>query len=420
MSGSDAKSLSWPAVGFLLLVNLIALSFFYSPGTGDVAIWETWMREISSYGVIGGFAHTGTDYPPLAFIILGAVVRCAQAFGVTEFLVLKCSLLFFLFATTACFYWFTRNLVLSAGLELSLVLNSVALGYLDIYFAPFLIAGLFLLRRQHLIGGFLFYAISCSIKWQPLIIAPFVCLYVLSAASAQSTGRDRIKSQLAPFAISALLVVIPIFAVFAVPTVFDSFRRAMTYHKFLSGYALNLAWIQTWALHLLQPEKYGALQNGAIDIFIVREPLVVWPAKILFYLSYATVLFVFARQRKTFQRLIIYSMLGYLAYFSFNTSVHENHLFLVCCLAWILVFLEPEQLVRGINFSLAANANLFLFYGVFGQRLNPVIAGLDITLLFALANLCLFAGFLLHTFKADSVGLRLWQWQKPEPLDAAS
>jgi hypothetical protein len=64
MSGSDAKSLSWPAVGFLLLVNLIALSFFYSPGTGDVAIWETWMREISSYGVIGGFAHTGTDYPP--------------------------------------------------------------------------------------------------------------------------------------------------------------------------------------------------------------------------------------------------------------------------------------------------------------------------------------------------------------------
>jgi glycosyltransferase involved in cell wall biosynthesis len=147
---------------------------------------------------------------------------------------------------------------------------------------------------------------------------------------------------------------------------------------------------------------------------------IVWPAKILFYLSYATVLFVFARQRKTFQRLIIYSMLGYLAYFSFNTSVHENHLFLVCCLAWILVFLEPEQLVRGINFSLAANANLFLFYGVFGQRLNPVIAGLDITLLFALANLCLFAGFLLHTFKADSVGLRLWQWQKPEPLDAAS
>src|SRR5438128_3038098 len=113
MSRSDPKTFNWPGIGFLLLVSLIAVSFFFSPGTGDVAIWQTWMREISSYGVIGGFAHTGTDYPPLAFIILGALVRCAEAFGVTELLVLKCSLLLFLFATTAGFYWFTRNLVLS-------------------------------------------------------------------------------------------------------------------------------------------------------------------------------------------------------------------------------------------------------------------------------------------------------------------
>lgn len=403
MSGSDVKTLGWPGVGFLLLVNLIAASFFFSPGTGDVGTWETWMREISSYGVVGGFAHTGTDYPPFAFIILGAVVRCAQAFAVPEVLVLKCSVLLFLFATTACFYWFTRNLVLSAALELTLVLNSVALGYVDIYFAPFLIAGLFLLGRQQFISGFLFYTVSCSIKWQPLIIAPFVCLYVLNAASGRATGRDRIKSQLAPFAVSALVILIPIFAVFSASALFDSFRRAMTYHKFLSGYALNLNWIETWALHLFQPEKYGALQNGAIDIFIVREPLVVWPGKILFYFSYGAVLFVFARQAKTFERLIVYSMLGYLAYFSFNIGVHENHLFLVCCLAWILVFLEPAQLVRCINFSLAANANLFLFYGVFGQRVNPVIAGVDITLLFAVANLCLFAGFLLQTLKKDGV-----------------
>ena len=103
-------------------------------------------------------------------------------------------------------------------------------------------------------------------------------------------------------------------------------------------------------------------------------------------------------------------MLGYLAYFSFNTGVHENHLFLICCLAWILVFLEASQLMRCVNFSIAANANLFLFYGVFGQRVNPVIAGLDITLLFALANLCLFGGFLLVAWlnvrqaKRDSPG----------------
>ena len=418
MSGLQAKTFSWSSVGFLLLVNLVAASFFFSPGTGDVGTWEIWMREISSYGVIGGFAHSGTDYPPLSFIFLAGISRSAVALEVSQLFILKCSLLLFLFATAACFYWFTRNLVLSAGLELALVLNSIALGYLDIWFAPFLIAGLFLLGRRKLVSGLLFYAISCSIKWQPLIIAPFVCLYVLTASNAP-LGRERIKRSLAPFAVSALVLVIPMIAVFSAPALFDSFRRATTFHKFLSGYALNLNWIETWALHLLQPEKYGGLQNGGIDFVIIRDPLVVWPDKILFYLSYAAVLFAFARQAKTFQRLIVYSMLGYLAYFSFNTGVHENHLFLICCLAWILVFLEASQLMRCVNLSIAANATLFLFYGVFGQRVNPVIAGLDITLLFALANLCLFGGFLLHTFKADNVELKFWESQKPQPLEAA-
>src|SRR5438067_945697 len=274
----------WSAVALLLLVSLIAASLFFSPGTGDVSIWGDWIREISSYGLIGGFKHSGTDYPPLAFVLLVAVSRGAAAFGIAQFLVLKFSLVLFLFVTAACFYWFTRNLILTAALELALTLNSVGLAYLDIYFAPF--------------------------------------------------------------------------------------------------------------------------QNGMIDIFLTREPIVVWPDKILFYLSYLAILVAFARQPKTFARLLVYSILGYMAYFVFNTGVHENHLFLVCCLGWMLVFFEADQLTRCINLSIAANANLFLFYGVVGQRLNPVIAGVDITLFFALANICLFAGLLLDTLKRD--GADLW------------
>jgi hypothetical protein len=407
MSASDARTWNWSAIALFLLVNLIAISFFFSPGTGDVSIWETWMRAISTYGLIGSFAHTGTDYPPLALVILAGVVRGAEAFGTTQFLILKCSLLLFLFATSACFYWFTRSLLLTASLELSLILNSVALGYLDIFFAPFLIAGFFLLQRQRLSIGFLFFAISCAIKWQPLIIAPFVCLYILSAADRRVSGTARIKSQIAPFAISALLLLIPMFVVFGAPAMLDSFKRALTYHKFLSGYALNLGWIQTWALHLLNPERYGGLlPDGAIDAAIVRDPFVVWPNKVLFYLSYSAILFAFVRQTKTFERLIIYSALGYMAYFSFNTGVHENHLFLVSCLAWMLVFFERGQLVRCINLTIAANANLFLFFGAFGERVSPVIAGVDITLLFAVANLCLFTGWLIHTAMTD--GIDLW------------
>jgi hypothetical protein len=353
--------------------------------------------------LIGGFSHTGTDYPPFAFFVLAGVVGVAQTFAVSQFVVLKCALLLFLLASAACFYVFSRNLLLTAALEASLVLNSMGLGYLDIFFAPFLISALFLLRQNHLNTGLLCYVASCMFKWQPLIIAPFVCLYILSAARAQPAGQSRVRTQLSPFLLSGLIIMVPALAIFGAPELFDSFKRALTNHKFLSGYALNLPWMETWLLHLVAPEKYGALAKEGIDLIIIREPIIIWPNKILFYLTYAGILFAFARQTKTFERLIIYSLLGYFAYFCLNTGVHENHLFLICCLSWILVVLEPAQLTRMISFAIAANANLVLFYGAFGQRVNPVIAGVDVTLLFAAFNLWLFAEYLCYTLRADKM-----------------
>jgi len=133
--------------------------------------------------------------------------------------------------------------------------------------------------------------------------------------------------------------------------------------------------------------------------------------KILFYASYGGVFTVFARKKKTFERLIVYSVLGYMSYFIFNTGVHENHLFLVSCLAWILAFVDSGHLLRCINLSIAANVNLVLFYGLFAQPLpfRRVFAGIDVTVWFAFANICLFLGLLLHTFKADAVGFGFWQ-----------
>ena len=409
----EATAPSWSGIALLLLVSLIAVSFLYSPGLEDVGYWLYWVDEISRYGLIGGFAHTGGDYPhdypPLAFVILAAVARCADALGTNAFIVLKCSLLLFLLATAGCFYWFTRNLILTAALELTLVLSSVALGYLDIWFAPFLIAGLFCLQRGNLTLGVLLFTISSFIKWQPLVIAPFICIYVWSAVQDVPSRRDKLGRQIMPFAVAALVVAMPLAAFFGT-AIIHSLRLAMS-HDYLSGLALNFSWLHTWALHLAQPEKYGALQDGQIGIIHTHEALVTLPERILFYASYSAVFVVFARQKKTFERLIVYSVLGYMAYFVFNTGVHENHLFLVVCLAWILVFVNSGHLLRCLGLSLAANINPILFYGTFGRGLQfqRVVAGVDVTLLFAVANLCLFAGLLLHTFKKDGVGVRFWR-----------
>jgi hypothetical protein len=214
-----------------------------------------------------------------------------------------------------------------------------------------------------------------------------------------------------PFLIAALVVLLPLVVIFGAGTIINSLRRATTMHNFISGYALNFGWLHTWALHLWAPEKYGSLQNGEIDLIQTRDALVLLPERILFYLSYTAILIAFVRPKKTFRQLIVYSMLGYLSYFLFNTGAHENHLFPIACLAWILVFIDSSQLLRAINLSIAANINLFLFAGAFGQGVRCVIAGVDITLLFALANIGLFVGLLVHTFLSDGVRFKFWARQ---------
>jgi hypothetical protein len=321
----------WPAICLLVLVNLIAAGFLFSPGTEDVDTLSRWTQEITAHGVRGGFAHGLADYPPLTFVFLAAIAQLAQAFGVSWFIVLKSSVLLFLVAISACFYWLTRNLILTAGLELALVLNSVALGYVDVYSGLFVIAALFLLQRGYLSLGLVLFTASCFIKWQPLILAPFVGIYVLAVARGGSGSRGNFWRTITPFAFSAVAVVIPVIAFFGTTT-FDALRRIAGY-RYISGNALNLGWIVTWALRVLQPDQYGALNSGQIDLIVAPEELTLWPLRMFFYLSYALILIVFARQKKTFERLITYSMLGFMSYFVFNTGVHENHLFLVSCLA---------------------------------------------------------------------------------------
>jgi len=55
-------------------------------------VWQSWIDDISSFGLIGGFLHDGGlyphNYPPLAFVILDAVMRCADALGTSVFVAL--------------------------------------------------------------------------------------------------------------------------------------------------------------------------------------------------------------------------------------------------------------------------------------------------------------------------------------------
>ena len=132
----------------LFLLILITLSFLRSPGTEDVAIWQRWMINVD--GLISGFEANQGDYPPFSSFILLCAAKMSRLISVNQFIGIKLSLSMFLFITVIVFWLWTKEIVLSGVLYLSLILSSVALGYLDIYFAPGLILSLWALKEKKL------------------------------------------------------------------------------------------------------------------------------------------------------------------------------------------------------------------------------------------------------------------------------
>jgi hypothetical protein len=159
----------------------------------------------------------------------------------------------------------------------------------------------------------------------------------------------------------------------------------------LSARALNLNWIVTYFLHVWDPNQFGGLQNGLANYIETRSLRIVLIPRLLFWTTYLLLLALFFRCEKTFTNLLIFSVLGYLSYYIFNTSVHENHLFLVAILAVVLYWRDESWRANALILLLMANINLFLFYGVDGNLHFPrLFAGIDIALPLAVLNVLFF------------------------------
>jgi hypothetical protein len=380
----------------ILWVFFITLSFLHSPGTSDVDIWERWARNADQQGLKAGFAANRADYPPLTTALLFCAVRFFGIFGAFTFLAIKISITLFLFLTSFLFWLWTKDLAAVLILHTALILNSVALGYTDIYVAPSLVLALWALKERRLRPFSIFYTLACLTKWQPLIIAPFIFLHLLDISRLadwrQIDFKKLFRQVLAPAA-SILLVTLSFFG-FA--PVWYAFKASLS-HTILSGNALNLNWILTHFLEVFQPEQFGGLVQGEAQYIGTDSRQITLVPRLLFYVSYLATFVVFLRHARTFENLLVFASAGYLAYFTFNIGVHENHLFLVTILAVLLFWLERKYLLTMLLLVLMSNTNLFLFYGVGGQGPGfPRALGrtIDMALVFAIFNVVFFVFFL--------------------------
>ena len=162
-----------------LFAILLAILWLPAAGTTDVPIFLRWAAA-AAVSVRGSYAtFSAFGYPPLGFVILRGAALIAKALNADLFTGFKLSLLLGLVLTGGLFWLWTRNFYLSLGLFLALLPNSMAYGYMDIYFAPFLVGALWALYKNKLALFTVLYCGACLVKWQPLVLAPYLVIYLL-------------------------------------------------------------------------------------------------------------------------------------------------------------------------------------------------------------------------------------------------
>jgi hypothetical protein len=391
----------------LALAALVGLLFIQSPGTPDVGAWLSWTNNALTHGLRVGYATNNDVYPPLASVILYCSNQFFSRFNVTNFIAIKLSILFFLWLSTFfCWLW-TEDLKIVLVLYFSLLLNSVALGYIDIYFAPSLIVALWMLKERRFVFFSLFYAIACLTKWQPLIIGPFIGVYIMSISNLWKGRLSSIYWIVSQILLPAGSVVALTLATFGAGPIWQAFQLALS-DEYLSGDALNLNWIVTYFLHLSSPGEFGSLKNGLANYIVLVHDLgaITLIPRILFFATYLVLLLVFIRGEQTFENLLRHSILGLLSYYIFNIGVHENHLFLGVILAIILFWSQQSFRSTAVLIIVISNLNLFLFYGVDGKlHFERAFLGIDMSLPLAFFNVICFL-FLFGDHLKNSLSLR--------------
>lgn len=368
------------AGAFCLLCALL----FASHGMSDVDLyWLPWTRLATTHDVVSAYRLAAADYPPLSQLMLAMSADFGRLVGLTPLLSLKAALGLGLLASCAVVWEWTKRLDTAALLGLVLVVPTLGLSYIDIFFAPFLLVAFWALSERRFAWGMTFFVVAIFIKWQPLIFAPFVFVYL---------WRNLPRKQALLLIVGLPLLALALFALIYGGALWAAWKAAIGQTVF-SGNATNLPWIFTFLIRALKPDLVGPLVEGRVDNFSSGRLILTAPFKLLFAGFYGWLLLRAFKAGDQFADTLRLATLGFIAYYLFNTGVHENHLFAPCLAAAALFYLTREWRIL-LFCALILNLNCVLFYGFTGQEPAwRVVGGVDLTVIVAfIACVC---GFVL-------------------------
>jgi hypothetical protein len=327
----------------------IALSVlgWSAPGTEDVAdIWLPWMDAVARHGLIKGYAEIGADYPPGAAALLLAARRLLPA--AADLTVVKALLAAAQLVSTLLFAVFCRRTGPSLCFVAAVALSASTLGYLDMLFAAPLVVALFAALDKRPALSATAFTIACVVKWQPLILLPFLLPLWIEQARKVSIGH-------VVLAAGPSLAICAAIAWWFWPEIWLAFGEAFA-HGTWSAYALNLPWLLQVAVGL-SPQVTDAPDHAILAL------------RLLFAAIYLPLVVRALSRRGSAEDALTYGLAGFATYFMLAPSVHENHLFTATVLAFVLWARDRSMAWPAIGIALFANLNLVVFYGLAGAVL---------------------------------------------------
>ncbi|MDI9314279.1 MAG: hypothetical protein QM529_06370 [Hydrotalea sp.] len=187
----------------IFLVILFSLIFFSNAGTHDVDDRTRWLEMVGQLGFGEGFkkatelSEVPNVYPPLTITILQFFYKIIAFFNsnqVDSFFANKLSIFVLyvvsFFTFLFCFANSNRNFTIGIIFFIGLICNATIFGYGDIYFAPFLFFAFWGLKHQRYVLFSVMFAIACLIKYQPLVLGPFIFIYILHQSINQSINQS--------------------------------------------------------------------------------------------------------------------------------------------------------------------------------------------------------------------------------------
>lgn len=332
-----------------VLLELAAIFMIPSYGSTDVdQFWLRWINDAEQYGLVRGYEISTLDYPPLSVALLWMFSRAAALIGVSTHAGLKLGLFLFLNITVGLFGLLQRDLRATVLLMAGLIVNSVCLAYVDVLFMPPLLASFWCFSRRRMSLGLFLFTLSCLIKYQPLIIAPFIILHMWR------------QKRLTPISIALSSLPVLMCAIIYGPTFFVTLARALN-HLYLSAYAFNINWALTRIVEIAGLQGQFTMRYGIVFL----SQAISLMTKLLFMSFYFYLLAV--SREKRFSACLLRSSVAYISYFVLCTGVHENHMMLAVLSMAFVAAGDKCRLFDASMVALYSTLNMVYVYGVDGS-----------------------------------------------------